>query len=123
MYQCSYLYQYASCSRKLFKINLGCTPESIPREVMEQFIQRTNNYKRPVEIIECSWIKVPNNNLNISKIDYEDINIPETKIESIRNGIAERMAHGMNANEILRDLIKITRPELIRVIMDILVKN
>jgi hypothetical protein len=47
----------------------------------------------------------------------EDLN---TQISSIRNGIAERMAHGKNANEISKDLNLLTKPELVRVIMNLL---
>lgn len=60
----------------------------------------------------------------IRKVDrsfpLEDINMPNTKIESIRNKVAEEMAHGLNAREILKDLTLITRPELVRVIMDLI---
>lgn len=49
-----------------------------------------------------------------------DLNMPNTQISSLRNAIAERMAHGLNAREIQKDINKITKPELVRVIMDLL---
>lgn len=49
-----------------------------------------------------------------------DLNIPNTKIESIRNKVAELSAHGLNACEIQKDINKITKPELIQVIMDLI---
>jgi hypothetical protein len=54
------------------------------------------------------------------KKNLEDINMPNTQIESIRNKVAEQMAHGLNARKILKDLKLITRPELVRVIMDLI---
>lgn len=54
------------------------------------------------------------------KKKLENINMPNTQIESIRNKVAEQMAHGLNAREILKDLTLITRPELVRVIMDLI---
>jgi hypothetical protein len=50
-----------------------------------------------------------------------DLNMPNTQISSIRNAVAERMAHGLNAREIQAEMPKLTKPELIRVIMDLLV--
>jgi hypothetical protein len=50
----------------------------------------------------------------------EDINMPNTKISSIRNKVSEQMTHGFNAREILKDLKLVTRPELVRVIMDLI---
>ena len=48
-----------------------------------------------------------------------DLAMPITQIVSIKNKIAELSAHGLNANEIAADqaLSRISRPELIRVIM------
>lgn len=53
--------------------------------------------------------------------NLSDLNMPNTQISSIRNAIAERMAHGLNAREIQAEMPKLTKPELIRVIMDLLV--
>ena len=50
----------------------------------------------------------------------KDINMPNTRIQSLRNKISELMAHGLNAREIEIELSKITKPEFIRVIMDLL---
>lgn len=120
MYKCDIIYKVSGSTRNHFQMNISCTPESIPREILEKHIQDARGYKRPITIEEYVWVKVKDDPLNMSKVDFGDINMPNTQIESIRNGVAERMAHGLNANEILRDLIKITRPELIRVIMDLI---
>jgi hypothetical protein len=53
--------------------------------------------------------------------NLSDLNMPNTQISSIRNAVAERMAHGLNAREIQAEMPKLTKPELIRVIMDLLV--
>jgi hypothetical protein len=50
----------------------------------------------------------------------EDLNMPNTQISSIRNAIAERMASGLNAREIQKDMPALTKPQLVRVIMDLL---
>ena len=50
----------------------------------------------------------------------EDVLMPNTQISAIRNAVAERMAHGMNAREILNDISKFSRAELMRVIMDLI---
>ena len=49
-----------------------------------------------------------------------DLNMPNTQIESIRNKVAELMAHGMNANEISKYLKQINKAQLVRVIMDLI---
>ena len=53
-------------------------------------------------------------------IGLEDVNMPSTKIESVRNKVAELMAQGLNANEIGIYLKKLKSNELIRVIMDLI---
>lgn len=55
--------------------------------------------------------------------NLSDLNMPNTQISSIRNAVAERMAHGLNAREIQAEMPKLTKPELIRVIMDLLVNH
>ena len=50
----------------------------------------------------------------------EDVLMPNTQISAIRNAVAERMAHGLNAREILNDISKFSRAELMRVIMDLI---
>jgi DNA-binding NarL/FixJ family response regulator len=47
-----------------------------------------------------------------------DCNMPITQRESIKNKIAELTAHGLNSNEIAKELSKISKAELIRVIKD-----
>jgi hypothetical protein len=51
-----------------------------------------------------------------------DINMPNTQISSVRNKVAECMAHGLNANEIQKEIPKISKAQLVRVIMDLLEK-
>lgn len=61
---------------------------------------------RFLNTVKCSTIK-------------PDLAMPITQIVSIKNKIAELSNHGLNANEIAADqaLSRISRPELIRVIM------
>lgn len=61
---------------------------------------------RFLNTVKCSTVK-------------PDLAMPITQIVSIKNKIAELSAHGLNANEIAADqaLSRISRPELIRVIM------
>ena len=49
-----------------------------------------------------------------------DLNMPNTQIESVRNKVAELSAHGLNAIEIQKRMPSITKAELVRVIMDLL---
>lgn len=79
------------------------------------------NYFYAEEMSFCAgiWYIDSKRILRLTK-KIEDINMPNTRIESIRNKVAEQMAHGLNAREILKDLILITRPELVRVIMDLI---
>jgi len=49
-----------------------------------------------------------------------DINMPNTRISAVRNKVAEGIAHGLNANEIQSQMPKLSKAELVRVIMDLL---
>lgn len=49
-----------------------------------------------------------------------DLNMPNTRINSVRNKVAEGIAHGLNANEIQAQMPKLSKAELVRVIMDLL---
>jgi hypothetical protein len=79
------------------------------------------NYFYAEEMSFCAgiWYIDSKRILRLTK-KIEDINMPNTRIESVRNKVAEQMAHGLNAREILKDLTLITRPELVRVIMDLI---
>lgn len=71
-----------------------------------------------VEVTRCRSVRELDDFFR-SLQEKADLAMPNTKIESIRNKIAELSAHGLNANEIATDssLKLITRPELIRIIM------
>lgn len=86
-----------------------------------------NNIVKQISLMPCA-IRVDfnavkeflMNTLPGGSMKEPDINMPNTQISSVKNKVAECMAHGLNANEIQKEMPKISKPQLIRVIMDLL---
>lgn len=82
-------------------------------------IKKDLHYKNNVTILNVSWTHTNNLNL-IEKFSTPDINMPNTQIESVKNKVAELMAHGLNAREIQKSIKLFSKPQLVRIIMDLI---
>jgi len=100
-------------------VSIPTSPEKITKNQWMDIIKKDLHYINNVTILSVSWTHTNNLNL-IKKFSTPDINMPNTQIESVRNKVAELMAHGLNAREIQKSINLFTKPQLVRIIMDLI---